>query len=270
MPIRYKVLMRRSGDTLVSPYRNHHYEVGQWYEEPDLGAPGDNGCVRGLYAGPIESLLYRGLCDERATPYRCEVKGSSIKQKGVKGECWSRLKVLGPMSEAQVRRQARRAHGRLGYLLEEALYPVDPRKVEHGPVTPEDVALLKEWRNTCASMRGGSVRGSVGGSVRDSVWGSVRGSVWDSVWDSVRDSVWGSVRDSVRWSVWDSVWAYIGSLFPNIEKWSYIEHAPGAYPFQAGAKLWRSGLVPSHDGKKWRLHAGPALEVVWSDNKEKV
>ena len=59
------------------------------------------------------------------------------------------------------------------------------------------------------------------------------------------------------------------SVFPNIEKWSYIEHAPGAYPFQAGAKLWRAGLVPSYDGKKWRLHAGPALEVVWSDEKEK-
>jgi hypothetical protein len=73
------------------------------------------------------------------------------------------------------------------------------------------------------------------------------------------DSVWASVWDSVR----ASVWAYIGSLFPAIPEWRHIKHEVGAYPFQAAVDLWRMGLVPSYDGKKWRLHGGPRGEVLW-------
>jgi hypothetical protein len=98
--------------------------------------------------------------------------------------------------------------------------------------------------------------------VGDSVWASVGDSVWDSVgdsvWDSVGDSVWASVGDSVWASVWDSVWAsvgaYIGSLF-NI--WD------GKYKFQPSCDLWKRGLVPSFDGKTWRLHSGKKAEVVY-------
>jgi hypothetical protein len=98
-------------------------------------------------------------------------------------------------------------------------------------VTKQDIKLLKEW---------------------DSVWDSVR----DSVWDSVRDSVWDSVRDSVRNSVWvsvrDSVWVYISSFF-NIKY---------KYDFSSAIKLWEKGLVPSFDGKIWRLH-GENGKIVW-------
>lgn len=38
---------------------------------------------------------------------------------------------------------------------------------------------------------------------------------------------WASVRDSVG--------AYIGSLFPNIQKWKFIEHKAGEYPFKSAA-----------------------------------
>jgi hypothetical protein len=106
-----------------------------------------------------------------------------------------------------------------------------------------------------------SVRSSVRGSVRDSVWSSVGDSVWDSVRDSVRDSVWSSVGDSVWDSVGDSVWAYISSFF-NIEKWKYIDHKPGINPFQSAIDLWNSGLVPSYDGKTWRLH-GKGGRILW-------
>ena len=64
-------------------------------------------------------------------------------------------------------------------------------------------------------------------------------------------------------SVWASVWAYIGSLFPNIKEWKYVEHYDGGYPFQAGLDLWKQGLAPSFDGKEWRLHSGPKADVVW-------
>ena len=74
-------------------------------------------------------------------------------------------------------------------------------------------------------------------------------------WHSVRDSVWDSVRDSVGHSVWDSVWAYIGSLFPK----------PNVYLFQPAVDLWKQGLVPSYDGKIWRLHGGIRGEILYED-----
>jgi hypothetical protein len=118
--------------------------------------------------------------------------------------------------------------------------------------TEEQIQLLKSWA---------SVRASVKDSVWDSVWDSVRdsvlASVWDSVWDSVRDSVWASVRDSawasVWASVWDSVWAYTSSFFDIQYK----------HDFSSCISLWEAGLVPSFDGKTWRLHSGEKAAVVY-------
>ena len=84
-------------------------------------------------------------------------------------------------------------------------------------------------------------------------------------WDSVRDSVCASVGASVRASVWDSVWAYTGSFLKLPRKaWKYTEKIEGdGYPFEPAVYLWESGLVPSYDGKKWRLHAGKDAKIVW-------
>ena len=82
-------------------------------------------------------------------------------------------------------------------------------------------------------------------------------------WDSVRASVWASVGDSVWASVRASVRAYTGSLFPNIEKWEYIEHTKGEYPYQCCVDLWKRGFVPSHKDETWRLHAGKDAHVVY-------
>jgi len=101
---------------------------------------------------------------------------------------------------------------------------IDKRKLK---VTEKDIALLKEWN-------------SVWDSVRNSVGDSVRNSVWDSLWNSVGNSV----GDSVWYSVWNSVWAYISSFFTT----------PHKYDVSSCIKLWESGLVPSFDGKVWRLH----------------
>ena len=66
-------------------------------------------------------------------------------------------------------------------------------------------------------------------------------SVWDSVWDSVGDSVW------------DSVWAYNSSFF-ILNGWKYTDAIGGINPFQPCIDLWEQGIVPSFDGKTWRLH----------------
>jgi len=145
---------------------------------------------------------------------------------------------------------------------------VHPFKLPKRNPTKEDLAFLRKWSSVWGSVRD-SVRGSVWDSVRGSVWDSVRDSVWDSVWDSVGGSVWDSVRgsvwDSVRDSVWDSVGAYTGSFFNLPRKaWLRTKNISGSgYPFQSTVTLWDRGLVPSFDGKLWRLHSGPNSEVVW-------
>jgi hypothetical protein len=98
-----------------------------------------------------------------------------------------------------------------------------------------------------------SVRDSVGASAGDSVRASVRASVWDSVWGSV----------------WDSVWAYAGSFF-ILPAWKYVKHPRGKYPFAPCVQLWELGLVPSFDGKTWRLHAGPNAAIVFEITAEEL
>lgn len=107
----------------------------------------------------------------------------------------------------------------------EALHPIHPFKIEPPKITKKHIELLKKWD-----------------------------SVWDLVWDSVRNSVLDSVLDSVG--------AYIGSLFPNIKKWKYVKKTKD-YPFQSAVDLWKMGLVPSYDGKVWRLHGGKKGKVLW-------
>jgi hypothetical protein len=140
---------------------------------------------------------------------------------------------------------------------------INPFNLHNNLISEEDIKLLKEWVSVGDSVRD-SVWDSVWDSVRDSVWVSVRNSVrasvrvsvrvsvGDSVRVSVRNSVWVSVRDSVRDSVWDSVLAYISSFF-NIKY---------KYDFSPVIKLWEKGLVPSFDGKTWRLH-GENGKIVW-------
>jgi hypothetical protein len=135
-----------------------------------------------------------------------------------------------------------------------------------------DSVVDSVWDSVRASVRdsvGASVWDSVRASVRDSVWASVRDSVRASVWDSVRDSVRASVVDSVWasvWdSVWDSVWAYIGTFFLlKRSAWKYTGKINcEGYPFQPAVTLWELGLVPSFDGRTWRLHGGPDGRVLW-------
>ena len=130
---------------------------------------------------------------------------------------------------------------------------------ERKKVTKKDIELLNQWA---------SVRDYVRDSVWDYVGTSVRAYVGASVWTYVRDSVWDYVRTSVGTSVGASVGAYIGSFY-NLPKWKYIEHKEGKYPFQPCVDLWERGLVPSFDGKTWRLHTGKKAKIVYEIEIEK-
>ena len=109
---------------------------------------------------------------------------------------------------------------------------IHPFEIEPPEITEEHLSLLREWA---------SVGASVGASVRDSVWASVRASVGASVW------------------------TYYGSFFLlSRGDWKYTEKIKtDQYPFLSAVKLWEMGLVPSFDGKRWRLHGGKAAKVLW-------
>lgn len=66
-------------------------------------------------------------------------------------------------------------------------------------------------------------------------------------------------------TAWDSVGAYVSSYF-NIEKWKYIDHKKGVNPYQCMIDLWEKGIVPSYDGKVWRIH-GYKGKIIWADKK---
>lgn len=155
----------------------------------------------------------------------------------------------------------------------EACNPVHPFKISPPKkITKEHLKLLKSWELVMESVWT-SVEASVGDSVWDSVGDSVKDSVGDSIWNSVWRSVEASVGDSVGDSAWasvlDSIWAYAGYIFiPVVKKWKYVEHKQGEYPFQPSVDLWKRGLIPSHDGKKWRLHAYEDARIVWGKKEE--
>jgi len=156
----------------------------------------------------------------------------------------------------------------------EACNPLNPLTINPPEITEEHIKLLKVWASVWDSVRasvwdsvgdsvGASVWDSVGTSVWDSVWASVWDSVRASVWDSVGASVWDSVGASVRASVWDSVGAYIGYIFqPVVPGWE-------TYPYQCAVDLWKQGLIPSYDGKTWRLHGGQDAKILWEQEEGK-
>jgi len=129
--------------------------------------------------------------------------------------------------------------------------------------TKKEIALLKQY----ASVRA-SAYASVRASVYDSVCDSVSDSAYASVSASVYASVYASVSASVCASVCDSIGVYVSSFF-NLKQWKGFDNLPeGVNPFQCCIDLWDAGLVPSFDGKKWRLHAGKKAEIIYEWIKE--
>lgn len=274
------ILLKVVNADLTSPFMGFQFEVGKKYVCTDFDPDPRNECSRGFYATEIEGLTYSNRPDRRV--FEVSVGGRNANADPIYKRRWEEMTLIREVFRPEIEALAVAHEPVCGYLLSEAIYPVNPLLQPQRTPTDADIALLKQW----ASVRA-SVLDSVWDSVRDRVLESVRASVleggWASVWDSVWASVWSSVRDrvldrvwdsvlesvlaSVRTSAWDSVrdsmWVYIGSLFPGIKNWKHINHAPGVYPFQPAVDLWRSGLVPSYDDKTWRLHSGEKAEIVW-------
>lgn len=255
-------IFKKDGDKILSPYRAAEVPLGEWQEAGKrFGEYGDADCPIGLYAGDPQSLLYRNLSRKNEFVFECDCEGGKIDSE-IK-RCWERRRVVRELPHGELESLLKEESGRLGYNLYHALFPVNPRKIDFGEVTKNDIENLKKWASVWAS-----VRDSVRASVKDSVSVSLRASVCASVSASVSASVRASVSASVSASVRASVWAYISSLFPNIKKWEYIDHKEGENPFQPAIDLWHRGLVPSFDGEVWRLHGGEKMEVVYEEKRK--
>jgi hypothetical protein len=266
-------LYKRLTEDLRSPCRSFYWEIGKPVVCSDyqIGKfPYEDACPVGLYYLRLDQLIY---WHQTLPIFEVEISGKS-QEWGKK--CRAKEMVIIRKCEPHEIIDAIEQSGlekKLGYKYAEALFPVNPLLLNFGvEPTKHDIKLLEQWASISVrdSVRD-SVEASVGvwDSVEASVWDSIEASVsvWDSVWASI--SVWDSVRDSVsvRDRVWDSVEAsveaYIGSMLPGVKKWRYIDHKKGIYPFQPAVDLWYRGLVPSFDGKLWRLHSGPDAMIVW-------
>ena len=270
----YKVLRRVNGK-LVSPFQGHEYEPGKEYICVDFDSNPGEGCSRGYYATGIDGIIYSFRNLPGFEVWKVEVGGKGVEIDQFKRR-YERITLLRQIPPDELKMLAEAEEENVGYKLAEALFPVNPLKIKAGPVTDEEIDLLKKWASLWDSIIRSSVWDSVLGSVRGGIRVSIRDSIWDSVWDSIRGSVLGSVRgsvlDSVRGGILDSVrgsvWAYISSLYTGIKKWKYFDHPEGENPFQPCIDLWHRGFVPSFDGKIWRLHAGEKAEIVWEGEIE--
>ena len=273
----YKVLECKDGK-LISPYQYYEYIPGKKMICSDFDTNELKDCSRGYYATDIDGLIYtfRNLPD--CEVWKVEVGGKKVEFNQFKRR-YEEITLIEEIPHEEVKRLALEWEPKVGYKLAEALFPVNPLLISmNGDVTASEIELVRQWDvilglvwaligvpvgDSIGDLVGTSVRETFGDLAWEAVGDSVWASVWDSVWTSVRFWVVGSVGFSVGSSIWNLGWAYISSLFPGIKKWKYLEHLPGENPFQSAIDLWLAGLVPSYDGKVWRLHAGENADVVW-------
>jgi len=253
---KYKVLRLVNGE-LISPHQNYNYGklkdvLGKKMVCEDFDDDAYNDCSDGFYATDVDGLVYSLNMYKDNRVFEVEMGGKSVISNTYK-QRFENQTIIRMLSKSEVRKLIKEQSKTMELDYYHTCYPVNPLKINRPFDREKALKLLKEWA---------SVGDSVWDSVRDSVRVSVSAFVGGSVSDSVRASVGGSAGGSVGSSVWDCFYAYISSLFPSIRKWEYINHEEGVNPFQSGIDLWNMGLVPSYDGKVWRLHKGKKAEVV--------
>lgn len=247
---------------LISPYKNMKYKKNKVYTCTDFCDDKNIDCAKGYYATDWDGLSYayrKGM-----DVYYVEVSGRKVEFNQFKRR-YEKIEILDKLTLQEIKEGLKKNSKKAGYDLYGASFPYNPLSKKVNPIK-NDIENLKKWASVYDSVHD-SVRDSVWASVWDSIVDSVGASVGTSVYDSVWDSVGASVHDFVGNSVRASVGAYISSLFSNVKKWKYIQHEEGENPFQSCIDLWNNNLVPSFDGKTWRLHSGKNAEVVYEWNK---
>jgi len=252
-------LTQLDGTDFRSGTINYAENIGKIIRVTDYDSPEFGVCGKGIHASHNPNDCFIGA----KIPCRAfKVQGIQRIAGNKKKTRYQAVKVLEEITDLDKL---------FGWKYTEVINPIRPFTIKPPKITDEHIDLLKQWVSVRASVVA-SVRASAWDSVVASARDSVRASIWASAWASARDSVIASIEDSVDedlgqgmisvwYSLWAVAWAYIGSMFPNIEKWKYVDHKPGEYPFQSAVDLWKQGLVPSFNGSIWRLHSRDG--VVW-------
>jgi hypothetical protein len=265
----YKVLMHIDGK-LFSPFQSYEYEPGREYICADFDPSLEKSCSHGYYATDIDGIIYSFYDLPECEVWECEVGGRRVEIDQFKRR-YERIKLVRQVPLEEVRALAKAEEEKVGYKLSEALFPVNPLiDIKAGPVTDEEIILLREWANVCDSIEN-SIENSVCHSVYNSIWINTLDKVGGSLWYGGWCRVWGYILDSgyiCKNNIEESIWAYISSFYPGIKKWKYIAHPEGKNPFQPCIDLWHRGFVPSFDGKIWRLYAGEKAKIIWKGEIE--
>ena len=141
-------------------------------------------------------------------------------------------------------------------------------------ITPEILDLLKEWKNVYRTV----LCDNTGKYNSDIITEIIKDSVGSEVYYLCRTSVYRTSRYMVSNQVWDTLQiitkltdntyagdyfddlteanadAFLSSFF-SLERWGDIKSEPYENPFSSCIKLWELGLVPSFDGRRWRLNS---------------
>ncbi|MDR0846202.1 MAG: hypothetical protein LBN08_01675 [Lactobacillales bacterium] len=148
--------------------------------------------------------------------------------------------------------------------------------------TAEDKALLKEWA-IYKNKEGSDTKYAAQGSV----WAGE--SIWNDAAQYLNDEfgvVYGqcpgptavkgitalgitldkATEDKVGSSVGEK--EFLGIWFTNTEKWEAT--GDSTYPYEAMAKLWKKGFIPSFDGTTWRLSSGKDGKIVYSATEKEL
>ena len=239
-------LTRPDGYDFYSGTINYREAIGTIIRVTDFDPPQRGSCGKGLHASKKPNDCFVGA----------KIPCAAFKVQGIGRIAGDKQKTR--YKAIKVLEELHDLDSLFCWKYSEATKPIHPFRLTPPEITETHIKLVTQWASVRASVRDSVrefVEASVGASVREFVGASVR--------DSMEESVRNSVRDSVRDSVEESVEAYIGSLFPNIKKWKYINHKKGEYPFQSAVDLWKQGLLVSFDGTKYRLHGGEKADILW-------
>ena len=147
----YKVLGRDDDGKLVSPFQNYEYEPGKEYICVDFDSNPSNECSHGYYATGIDGIIYSFRNLPGYEVWEVEVGGKRVEIDQFKRR-YERIKLVRQVPLEEVRALAEAEEEKIGYKLSEALFPVNPLKIEAGPVTDEEIELLKKWRSVRRSI----------------------------------------------------------------------------------------------------------------------
>jgi len=256
-------LTQLDGTDFRSGTINYAENIGKIIRVTDYDSPEFGVCGKGIHASHNPNDCFIGA----KIPCRAfKVQGIQRIAGNKKKTRYQAVKVLEEITDLDKL---------FGWKYTEVINPIRPFTIKPPKITDEHIDLLKQWdlvRDSVVASARDLVWDSIGNAAVCTFWPSVADAVKDLIVDTVRDLIWRSAKPSsvgrmernlVRDTVRDSIWAYVGSMFPNIKKWEYIDHKPGEYPFQPVVDLWKQGLIPSFDGKTWRLHGGKKAKVLW-------